>query len=112
MIRLKQEGYSVLNYLRNRGFSSIAIYGFGRVGRILATEISELLTCVIDRSKELDGGGIEIRKPNANFNDIDLILISTISGNNTIKNYLENQTNCEIWTYDELIRNITLARAN
>lgn len=103
MLEIIQVGISLTEYLKAKGVDSVAIYGMGVVGRRLYNEVRELLTAEIDRSLISAYGDVPLRRPEDDFSDIDLVIITPVHGTEYIKNFLEERSGCTAVSLDELL---------
>lgn len=102
-IKKKREDCDIKRFLKEAGYHSVAIYGMGRLGKLLYSELREILRCEIDKDISMKYGDTEIRTPEADFSDIDLIIITASYQIQGIKKYLESRVHCKIITLRELM---------
>lgn len=102
-ISRKQRGISFKENIREMGYQNVGIYGMGRLGKLLYHELGETLKLEIDRKRGTQYGAVEMRHPDEDLSELDLIIITTVYKEKAIKAYLKSRTTCEIITFKEFI---------
>lgn len=100
-----QDDKHIEQYLHDKGFNKVAIYGIGMVGITLYRELSKskIEVCYgIDQSeKKLDG--IEILNLNDYLPDIDAVIVTPVTKFNEISVSLKKKLKCEIISLEEIM---------
>lgn len=77
-LMLRDKGISLSRYLKNKGYKKVAIYGLGIIGNHLYEELKKAKIDIvgIDQSEIYDNFQMPVYKPDHNFEDIDLIIVT------------------------------------
>lgn len=78
-IRIKRNNCVIPDYLKGKGYKTISIYGYGRVGKLLYDELNGYITVidVIDK-RDLNVNGNRTVKPEDGKKDVDLVIVSPL----------------------------------
>lgn len=98
-----QNKVSLAEQIVERGYHTVAIYGMGRLGRRLYDELKNLVVYEIDRNREMVYGNIPIKNLDEELLPVDLIIITTVSDIEEIRNSLMQKVECKIMTLKELL---------
>ncbi len=98
----KISGKEIYAFLRERGYYSIALYGFGYIGRLLYTDLNrggiDIPFVLDEKVTSQEGNQIEIKKPTAKYDDIEAVIITTLFENQSIKDKLSKLGYQNIWS--------------
>lgn len=94
---------SIMEQLTTAGYQRVAIYGMGRLGKLLYCELKDIVIYGIDRNPSMTYGNILLKRLDEKFPPVDLILITTIYDNKLIIEFLQEKITCRIMTLDELL---------
>lgn len=94
---------SITEKLAEQGYQTVAIYGMGRLGKLLYCELKDMIAYEIDRNPEAVYGNVSLKDLDEEFPPADLIVITTVYGSNAIAEFLKEKTTCKIMTLDELL---------
>ncbi|MCI8835890.1 MAG: hypothetical protein HFH24_11055 [Ruminococcus sp.] len=97
-----QEGMCISSCLRQKDINRVGVYGYGRLGKLLCREIGFDALYVIDR-KDTAVCHSHKRKPDDDFSDLDLIIITTVYNEDKIKKYLFRKGAGKVITLSELL---------
>lgn len=103
---LKHEGKSMEEWLINRGYNRIAIYGMGLYGRHLVRELSGSRITIdygIDKKKMEPYNGITVLQPDKMLPQADLIVNSVICCKNTVIDTLRGISESPVIGLDDLV---------
>jgi len=105
-VRLKQENISVGEYLVQKGYHKIAIYGMNYVGETLLFELKDSPVEVaygIDRNAEDIHLDIPIVAPEEELEQVDAIIVTAFSYFNDISEMLSSKTDGDIISVEDII---------
>lgn len=105
-VTVKQKGKSIADYLNDKGYSKIAIYGMGEVGVLFLDELKGSSVQVkygIDRNADERCADVEIVQPSKDMETVDAIVVSAVFAYDEIKDMLEEMVDCPILALDDLI---------
>lgn len=103
---IKEDGKSILDYLYELKCDSIAIYGYGILGRHLLTELENsdlVVKYIIDRKLVGKVKDIEVVKPEDNLPAVDAIIVTPVWDFNEIEGYLSSKCDCKILSLAEIL---------
>ena len=99
-----QNGISLEKQLKNRGFHTVAIYGMGRLGKILYRELKNIVSYEIDKNRNtVYGENVVLMTPEEELPKVDLVIITTVYGKEEIRRHLARKMGCEIMTLGEVL---------
>lgn len=102
----KIRGISVEDYLLQKKFNTIAIYGMSYVGQTLLNELEDSKICIkygIDREAEVYWDSFPIKRPSQVTNDVDAIIVTTMMGFNEIKQLMKSRVKCPVISLEEIV---------
>lgn len=105
-LKLYKNGIRTDSYLKWMGYSSIAIYGNGVVGKLLLNELKETdirVRYIIDIKAEEMSGEIPIISLEENFPKVDAIIITIINEFDTIKDILSKKCDYDIIPIEDVV---------
>lgn len=100
------EGKHITNYLRHNEYKDVAIYGYGRIGRILCNELQLSGFCVkyvIDKNKEALVTNRKAISPTEPFEPVDAIIITPIMDFFAIKEFCKKKCNYPLISVEDII---------
>ncbi len=106
IIKYKNMGGSISSALESIGIKRVALYGMGKIGKVLYDELSSMVVYTLDK-KEIKYAGKQTRKPCDVTDDVDLIIITAVGTDDLIKEYLESKVKTKVWKFDEFFENIS-----
>lgn len=108
-IKIIQSGKSISEYVINRGYKSVMIYGKGRIGERLFDEFMSAginVSCFVDRNaKHMNSyKGVKVILPEEIYDNVNPIVVS-LSKNDSVnvRNMLKKGKQQEIYTISEII---------
>lgn len=99
-----QSGISIEKHLKARGYHTVAIYGMGRLGKLLYREIKNITIYEIDKNKKaVYGEGMDLKAPDDELPSADLIIITTVYEKEEIRRHLAQKLDCKVMTLGEML---------
>lgn len=98
-------GKKIEDYLKEKGYHSVLIYGMGRFGRILLDELENSdidVPAAIDQNAKNKFEDVRVISPDDEFPKADCIVVTPLTGINEIKKMLRDKAGCDILSLDEL----------
>lgn len=108
-VGIKQREESIAEYLVNKGYHKIAIYGMSYVGETLVCELknSEVnVMCAIDKNAEQIYSEVNIITSDDNIPDVDAIVVTAITAFDEIEEILSAKTNADILSIEDILYEI------
>ena len=102
----KQEGKSVVDYLKNEGIKTVAIYGMSFMGQRLYKELRGTGIGVkygIDKNWDKIHADIDIVTPEDDLEEVDAIIVTAFSFFDEIEDLLVEKTDSRILSIEDLI---------
>jgi len=93
-LEFKVSGNKISSKLKERGWNSAAIYGYGKLGQLLSNDLKsdlyEVAYALDKRASDIDTGTIEVYKPDKKYSKVDVIIIATLSDEERIREKLRS----------------------
>lgn len=105
-LKLRQSGRSICNYLEEKGYRTVAIYGMGHNGERVLQELknSEIEVLYgIDKKADSIVSDIDVLAVDADFPETDAIIVSEPIYMETIMKLLKTKVSCPIVSLEEAI---------
>ena len=102
----KQEKKSIAEYLKNKGFNKIAIYGMGYVGERLFDELKDSdvkVEYAIDKNADGINMEIDVFTPEEELPDVDLIIVTAIYFYAEIERTLKELTDNRVSSLEDIL---------
>lgn len=94
---------SLKEQLIQMGCQTVAIYGIGRLGKLLYRELQDMVVYEIDKNSKTAYGNVPIKCLDEEFPPVDLVVITTVYGSDAIKNIIYKKILCKVMTLAELL---------
>ncbi len=107
---VRKEGGSIAEYLREKGYSRVIIYGMSYAGQRLLDDLAESkieVITAIDRNAGTIEVPISILLPQDEFPDADCIIVTAIYSFSEIKEMLSHKVNCPILSLEDILYKIS-----
>lgn len=104
-------GCKIEEYLLNKGFCRVAIYGLGRLGKNLFDEINQSNICleyVIDREVSVNSGkykNVKCYNPNSILPTVDVIIITVVNEYKEIAEIIRKKNEIRVISLEDIIDN-------
>jgi hypothetical protein len=108
-VNKKIKGKNVEDYLHNKNYKNIAIYGMSYIGQTLINELENSDICIkygIDKDAEVYWDKFPIVKPDEVTDNVDVIVVTAISFLDEVKNTLQGKVKCPIISLEEIVDNL------
>lgn len=105
-VHTKQDGKSIIDYLKRYNYNSIAIYGMSYAGESLLRELKDSdidVQYAIDKRAEYIFSDIEIKSIEEKLPKVDAIIVTAICFYPEIKKELEEKVNCAILSLEDIL---------
>lgn len=105
-VKAKQKGKNVADYLKEKGYKRIAIYGMSYAGETLLSELENTNVEVaygIDRSMSGIGVDLKVVSPDDTLDEVDAIVVTAITFFEEIKEGLEIKVKCPIISLEDIL---------
>lgn len=102
----KNKGSSINDVLKNNGVTTVSIYGFAGLGRLLYEELDaskEVEVKHILDNKDIESDVVVISKPSQVKPDVDAVIVTAITSYADIKQELQEKGYKEIYSLTEVI---------
>lgn len=105
-LKLRQSGRSICNYIAEKGYKTVAIYGMGINGERVLQELKDSeIEVLYGIDKKADGivSEIEVLGADADFPETDAIIVSEPAYMETIMKLLKTKVTCPVVSLEEAI---------
>lgn len=105
-VKVKQKNIDIAEYIYEKGYKNIAIYGMGEIGSVFYDEIKNSVVNVkygIDKIDDIRFENLTIVNPSDNLENVDAIIVTPVSAFDEIREMLEKNIDCKIIALDDLI---------
>ena len=97
---------SIADYLWDKGYRRVAIYGMSDLGKALMNELKEselTLEYVIDRNAGEVFVDRPVLTPDDDFPETDVIIVTPFLQYETIKSLLQNKSSCDVLSIKDIV---------
>lgn len=104
-----QDGRKAVDFFHQNGYKSVAIYGYGDLGAMLASELEGSgveVKYVIDRAADFVYTEFKVLRPDDNLPDVDVVVVTAIHYFDDIKTYMEKRISCPIVSLETVISRV------
>lgn len=108
-MRTKQEGKSLLNYLEDKGYKSVAIYGMSFAGERLLDELRDggvEVKYAVDKKADPIYFDTQICRPEENLEEVDVMIVTAITFYDEIRVRLKEKLQCPILSLEDIIHDL------
>ncbi len=108
-VKVKQEGKSLAEYFKKKGYKNIAIYGMSYVGETLLEELKNTdihIAYGIDKNAESIYSDISIVSIDDKLQKVDVIIVTAITFFDEIEKTLSKKINCPIISLEDILYEI------
>ena len=105
-VRKKQKGKNMAEYLLKEGYENVAVYGMSYAGETLLEELKDSEINVkygIDQNADNIYATIEMVRPDDDLENIDCIIVTSVSFYEQIKATLEKKISCPIISLEDIL---------
>lgn len=110
-LRIGQKGRKIVEYIRNHGFHTVAIYGFGALGSILFDDLNGshiTISYIIDRAPMDLGDWIIKLTPDDDLPKVDLIIVTVVNDYENIYKNLSSRYPYAIMNLADILEELLL----
>lgn len=104
---LKEKNINPADYLKRCNYKRTAVYGMGILGRHLLYDLEKAeieVAYIIDRRVELKHPKLEIKGPEDDLEEVDVVVVTAIADFDEIFDELNDRINCPIVSIAEIIQ--------
>lgn len=108
-MRTKQEGKSLVDYLKGKGYKRVAVYGLSYVGERVLDELRDNgieVVYAVDKKTDPVYFDIEICRPEEDLEEVDAVIVTAITFYDDIKTMLEEKLQCPILSLEDIIQEL------
>lgn len=105
-VRIKQEGKSIADYLKQNEYKTIAIYGMSYAGERLLEELQNsgvLVKYAIDKKADEKYSEVDICLPEEKLEAVDAIIVTAITFVDEIEKMLSKKVSCPIISLEDIL---------
>lgn len=108
-LALSQRGIKIDQYLINKGYTSVAIYGMKELGQRLYEELKDStvkVDYIIDRNNTEIHAKVPVLHPDEVTKEPDVIIVTAIHYFDDIESELKNRVQCDIISLEDVVYGI------
>lgn len=105
-LALKQNNSSLKDFFVTRNYKKVAIYGMKELGQRLCVELKDTeieVSYAIDRNVTKVNSDVRVVSPDANLEEVDVIVVTAIHCFDEIKQKLQKKIKCPIISLEEVM---------
>lgn len=105
-LTLHEEGKTIPRILKERGISTIALYGLGKIGKHVAWELKDsevTILYAIDRIVSGMYDEIPVKKVDESFPIVDAVIVTAVYDFEEIEEMLKNRIDCPVISLEEIL---------
>lgn len=99
----KQQGKSMITFLKKNAYYSVAIYGLGNIGRLLEKELRSHIEISYGIDRREISAEFPIYKPNDDLPETDVVIVTAVCEFEEIEEMLKKKLNCPIYSIEDII---------
>ncbi len=103
---LRAEGKKIAEYLKFKGYHTVAVYGINYIGEILLKELiasSIQVAYAVDKRAEYIDTEVDVLKPDAELPEVDVVIVTTSMYFEEIKLSMREKVQCPIISLEEIL---------
>lgn len=103
---LRERGLSIESIIKDNGYDSVAIYGFGVLGRRLYKELQGgniKIDYIVDKKLCGQGDGVTIVSPDNDLPETELLIITAIGDYLAIRKSMKKKLDCPIISFEDVV---------
>lgn len=102
-----QKGESIADFIINRQYENVAVYGLGKPGVSLINELKHKginIAYIIDqRAEEIFYRDIDVYPFSEKLPDVGAVIITTVNDQKELKEKIKRHMKCDVYTLEELV---------
>ncbi|WP_052212457.1 glycoside hydrolase family 99-like domain-containing protein [Anaerovibrio lipolyticus] len=105
-VGMLERGDTPVDYLKKQGYSSVAVYGYGMLGKHLVYQLQQEgfnVRYVIDRQVEKNTDGVPLYSLNKNLPLVDAIIVTVLYDYDSIMNDIKRVLDVDVLPVDKLL---------
>lgn len=104
-ISLKQIDVAFSSWFEENEFKRIAVYGMGKIGRLLVNELmdSSIEVCYGIDKNYTNSGKVRVKGVEEELDDVDIVVVTAMAEFESIKCLLRKKMNCPIVSLEDII---------
>lgn len=108
-VKVKQEGKQLSEYLKKKGYKTIAIYGMSYAGETLADELGGTDITVsygIDKNADMIYSFIDVVHMEDELKAVDAVVVTSVTSFEEIKQKLKSKISCPVISLEDILYDI------
>lgn len=105
-VKVKQENKSIAEYLEQKGYKEVAIYGMNYAGETLYNELKETgvkVKYAIDRNANQKYADVDVVSPEDDLPNVDAVIVTAITFFEEIEEKLAEKISCPILSLEDIL---------
>lgn len=105
-LRIRQEGRTLAEYFKNHNYKTVAIYGMKELGERLYDELEDsdiTVRYIIDKNADAIYADVDVVTPDAELEDVDVIVVTALYYFGEIEEMLSEKVNCPIISLEDIL---------
>lgn len=103
----RQKGESIADFMINKQYKNVAVYGLGKLGVSLINELKEKginIAYIIDqRAEEIFFQDIDVFLFTKTLPDVGAVIITTVNDQKELREKIMRNMKCDVYTLEELV---------
>lgn len=103
---IRNSGKSIVDYLRQNEWRTVAVYGYGPIGKLLYEELKKNncdVQYIIDKNPTVQGENTCVYHDMGNLKKVDVIIVTAMSYYEEIAKELRNKTDINVVSFEKII---------
>lgn len=105
-ITLKEKQINPTEYMKEKGWNKVALYGMGKLGLHFMHELSQIdmqVSYIIDKRSEMQYPGIEVISPDDVYPEADVLVVTAVADFDEVYQVCKSKFNGEIISLEQMI---------
>lgn len=102
-VKKKQQGKSMVAFLKRKDYHSVAIYGLGNIGKLLVEELREYVEIRYGIDRREVTAEFPVYKPEALLPEVDMVIVTAAYEFEKIEEMLKKKLSCPIYSIEDIV---------
>lgn len=105
-VKVYQSGHTLEHYFEKNHYKKIAVYGMSEMGYMVLKELQDTAVEVaycIDRNADNVFAEIDVRRPDAELPQVDVVVVAVVQFYDEVKENLEKKLSCPIVSLSDVV---------
>lgn len=102
-VKKKQQGKKLSKFLKRNSYHSIAVYGWGNIGRLLESELKGYAEIQYGIDRKDVSAEFPVYKPEEDLPKVDVVIVTPVYEFEEIEEELKRKLDCPIYSIEDIV---------